>query len=104
MHLVFFYDNALCYAYEYILSFKHIVYKTWSTDIRDESTFAAVVNEVAKIVGESGLDILINNAGILLPKNKNNSIDDIKKDDMMETYKINAVAPLLLTRVKNLYL
>ncbi|XP_054165660.1 C-factor-like [Oppia nitens] len=60
-------------------------------------SFAAsggVSDQIRQIVGSSGLDTLINNAGILIPK----MLDTITANDMIENFEINTVSPLMLTK------
>ena len=55
-----------------------------------------VVDKVKNIVGEeNGLNLLINNAG-LLPSLK--TLHELTPDTMIEAYKTNCVAPVFLTR------
>ncbi|KAF6206158.1 hypothetical protein GE061_017383, partial [Apolygus lucorum] len=55
-------------------------------------TFAAQVGEVLK---DNGLDLLINNAGIAGSFRR---IGLIKSGELMETYVVNTIAPIMLTK------
>lgn len=44
---------------------------------------------------DEGLNVLLNNAGVYLEKGK----PEASRDDMMNTFEINSVAPIMLTRV-----
>lgn len=63
-------------------------------EVRDYDKYEKVVDEVKKAVGSEGLNLLINNAGIHIKAD----FHDAKRDDMMEVYEVNVVAPLMLTR------
>lgn len=68
--------------------------KILELEVRDYDKYEKVVDEVTKSVGHDGLNLLINNAGIHIKSD----FHDAKRDDMMEVYEVNVVAPLLLTR------
>lgn len=68
--------------------------KILELEVRDYDKYEKVVAEVSKAVGSNGLNLLINNAGIHIKAD----FHDAKRDDMMEVYEVNVVAPLLLTR------
>ncbi|XP_037040761.1 C-factor-like [Bradysia coprophila] len=67
------------------------IYKLDTTDLDALPNFA---NRVDELVDENGLDVLINNAGAYLKV----SLLEGSSDDLMENFKINAVAPFMLTR------
>ena len=58
------------------------------------SCFPEFVKQVEAIVGDQGLDTLINNAGICLFK----LLDEVTAEDMMNVFEVNSVAPLMLTK------
>ena len=65
-------------------------------EVTDWDKHAEVADEVEKIVGaENGLNLLINNAGVLLNLK---ALDEITPDTMLDAYKTNCVAPIFLTR------
>ena len=65
-------------------------------DVTHWSEHAKVVDYVEKIVGaDQGLNLLINNAGVL-PSLK--TLEDVTPDVMIQAYQTNCVAPLFLTR------
>ncbi|KAF8355385.1 hypothetical protein PRIPAC_97008 [Pristionchus pacificus] len=61
--------------------------------VNDESIAKAAAT-VAGIVGENGLDFLVNNAGIF---NKGKLSDDFSRAHVMEQLEVNTVAPLMIT-------
>lgn len=63
-------------------------------DTTDFSALPNLANKIDELVGDTGLDVLINNAGVYLHV----SLLEGTTDDMMENFKINAVAPLMITR------
>ncbi|GMT07780.1 hypothetical protein PENTCL1PPCAC_29954, partial [Pristionchus entomophagus] len=63
-------------------------------EVVDEESITQAVTKVAEIVGENGLDFLVNNAGIF---NKTRLADDFPKALVMEQMEVNTVAPLLVT-------
>lgn len=68
--------------------------KVLELDVKDYDKYQTLVEEVTKTVGSDGLNLLINNAGIHIKAD----FHEAKRDDMLEVYEVNVVAPLLLTR------
>lgn len=66
----------------------------YKLDTTDFDALPSFVNKVDELVGDNGLDILINNAGAFLKV----SLLEGSSDDVMENFKINAVAPFMMTR------
>ena len=63
-------------------------------DVKDYSKYDQAYEQIEKIVGDKGLDLLINNAGIALRGN----LDVVTPQDMLENFEVNAVAPLMFSR------
>ncbi|XP_015787322.1 uncharacterized protein LOC107364484 [Tetranychus urticae] len=63
-------------------------------DVIDYNSHDAFYAEVEKIVGNSGLDILINNAGIGIVT----PLDEVTPEEFMKNYEVNAVGPYVLAR------
>ncbi|CAG2121673.1 unnamed protein product, partial [Medioppia subpectinata] len=63
-------------------------------DGTDYKSFDGFAKQVADIVGDRGLDTLINNAGIFITKR----LDDVTADNMVTNFQVNSVAPLMLTK------
>ena len=64
-------------------------------DVTDSNSFEAVVKNVQDIAGDDGLNLLINNAAC----NNFQNYDDVTEDGMMEIFRSNTVAPLMLSKV-----
>lgn len=67
------------------------IYKFDTTDFDSLPNFTSKIEE---LVGDNGLDVVINNAGAYLKV----SLLEGSSDDIMENFKINAVAPFMITR------
>ncbi|XP_074406984.1 C-signal-like [Zonotrichia albicollis] len=61
-------------------------------EVSDPASIKAAAAKVGEHLGGSGLNLLINNAGVLKAK----SLDDEMLQDMTETYTTNTVGPLLM--------
>ncbi|GMT06555.1 hypothetical protein PENTCL1PPCAC_28730 [Pristionchus entomophagus] len=64
-------------------------------EVVNEDSIANAVKKVSEIVGENGLDFLINNAGIgdaMTPLN-----GELSKAKIASVYEVNAIAPLLIS-------
>lgn len=64
-------------------------------DVDDTNSFSQVVDQVDKVLGDSGLNLLINNSG-LLPQNRD--LQAVTPEDMVAAFRTNCVAPLFLAR------
>ena len=65
-------------------------------DVTNTSEYASLVKTVETTLDGEGLNVLINNAGI----GGRVHLEGATEDVMVEFYKINAVAPLLLVQVR----
>ncbi|XP_033014830.1 short-chain dehydrogenase/reductase family 9C member 7-like [Lacerta agilis] len=65
-------------------------------DVVSENSIKETVKKVEDIVGEKGLNCLINNAGI----NVFGSLEDVTMEAMLTTFKTNTVAQLMLSKVR----
>jgi len=63
--------------------------------VTDHDAYEQVVKRVADVVGEEGLNLLINNAGVL-PQNRD--IQAVTPQDMRDAFETNCIAPLFLSR------
>lgn len=93
-------EFALWNSWPKIKNFKHDFFSL--TDVKDTESFPDLQQQIASVVGDCGLNLLINNAGIMYP----DSLDKVTKETMMDNFEVNAVSPLLLTKVsflKNKY-
>lgn len=64
-------------------------------EITNYESFPKIASDIQEIVGEDGLNLLINNAGIL-PMQR--YLEDAQIETMMEAFQVNCVAPMFLTR------
>uniref|UniRef100_A0A1B6LM00 Short-chain dehydrogenase n=1 Tax=Graphocephala atropunctata TaxID=36148 RepID=A0A1B6LM00_9HEMI len=65
-------------------------------DITKFDSFKEFSEKVSKIVGDHGLNVLLNNAGILL--DRESKLETVSADSMITQYVSNAVAPVILTQ------
>lgn len=70
----------------------HVVF---ASDVIRHDTYEAVAAQVSSIVGADGLTLLINNAGLFPPETCG---DLICTERMAETYLVNTISPLVLTK------
>jgi len=63
-------------------------------DVKDYASYDQFYNQVSSIVGDKGLNWLINNAGILVPVN----FETATPEQMIENFEVNAVTPLMVSR------
>ncbi|KAK6618650.1 hypothetical protein RUM43_013041 [Polyplax serrata] len=64
-------------------------------DVNKVETFPRLVERVTSIVGSSGLNVLINNAGIV---SKKSNLEDVIYDEYLNVLHTNTVAPVFLTQ------
>jgi len=67
-------------------------------DVRDTEKYADVVAKVDEITGGEGINLLINNAGVLTSNPPQNSIFALEKDNLLYHLEVNTVAPIMLTK------
>jgi len=63
--------------------------------VTDHDVYEQVVQQVGDVVGDEGLNILINNAGVL-PQNRDLQV--VTPQDMRDAFETNCIAPLFLSR------
>ena len=61
---------------------------------KNYASFEKFADQVAAIVGDKGLSLLINNAGIMLKT----TIDNVTPEAMIENFEVNTVGPLMLSQ------
>jgi len=66
-----------------------------STDVVNTLEYPALVKTVETTLNGEGLNLLINNAGLYVQC----GLNDVTQDVIMEHFRVNAVAPLLLVQV-----
>ncbi|KAJ3644137.1 hypothetical protein Zmor_026809 [Zophobas morio] len=64
-------------------------------DVRDFDQYDAFSKKVESIVGQDGLNVLFNNAGV---SSKFTRIQLVKHEQMLEAFKVNTIAPVMLTK------
>jgi len=64
-------------------------------EVTNTGSYPDIVNQVDAVVGDAGLNLLINNSGVL-PQNRD--LHSVTPEDMMEAYMTNCVAPQFLAR------
>ena len=67
-------------------------------DVTDYEHLSELVKEVEDVTEGQGLNLLINNAGIL----KKCSLDELTPEKMREVFETNTIAPLMITKVYSL--
>ncbi|XP_035710477.1 C-factor [Folsomia candida] len=78
------------------LSQIHPCIKPVLMDVSNLETFASVVKQIDAEMGNSGLDVLINNAGFFIKENQ--SLDSITKNLVLEYLQVNTFGPLFVTQ------
>jgi NAD(P)-dependent dehydrogenase (short-subunit alcohol dehydrogenase family) len=63
-------------------------------DVNDFEGFSQVISEVDRKLEGRGLDLLLNNAGIV----DRSTLDEVTAERMINVYKTNTVAPLMLAK------
>ncbi|KAJ0180266.1 hypothetical protein K1T71_003670 [Dendrolimus kikuchii] len=64
-------------------------------DVTNTSNFGNLTDQIAKLVGENGLNLLINNAGVTTKFTKLNLV---KTEQLIDNLTVNTVAPIMLTK------
>ncbi|XP_070538615.1 uncharacterized protein [Ptychodera flava] len=64
-------------------------------DVEDATTIESAALQMEQILDGSGLNLLINNAGI---SRSEQNIDDVEEETMISIYRVNTVGPLLVTK------
>lgn len=70
------------------------------SDVTKFDSFKEFSEKVSHIVGEQGLNVLYNNAGILL--DKDGTVEMVTPQLLTEQFVANTVAPIMLTQVWHL--
>jgi len=63
--------------------------------VTDHEVYDEVVKKVSDVVGDEGLNLLINNAGVL-PQNRD--LQAVTPQDMRDAFETNCIAPLFLSK------
>ena len=65
-------------------------------DVTDSRAFPDLVSRLDTLVGDSGLNLLINNAGY--KESDLRDLETVTEEQMVKHFRVNCIAPLLLTR------
>nr|WBW70137.1 venom protein [Lampona murina] len=68
--------------------------KVLTLDVKDVASFPNIRQQISSEVGDVGLNLLINNAGIMF----GDTLDKVSKETMMENFEVNVVSPLLFAK------
>lgn len=68
-------------------------------DVQKPETFHPVIEKIKSILGDAGLDVLINNAGVF--RSESQSLENISKDLILEFLEVNTFGPLFVTQVNS---
>ena len=85
------------------LAAKHSNLHLLEFDVTNASQLAAISSKVEEKLGDAGLNLLINNAGIYDTKGsaygtKTTSLEEITAETMMKVYETNTIAPLMIAK------
>eukprot|EP00057_Strongylocentrotus_purpuratus_P021024 XP_011675498.1 PREDICTED: uncharacterized oxidoreductase C663.06c isoform X1 [Strongylocentrotus purpuratus] len=72
----------------------HTNVKVLELDVQNESTYGPAVETVSNLVGEAGLNVLFNNAGIYSTE----SCETVSRDLLTNIFDINVIGPMRLTQ------
>ncbi|XP_052130469.1 C-factor [Frankliniella occidentalis] len=78
------------------LAKKYSNLKIMKLDVLDFDSYEGVAKTISEIVGNKGLNVLINNAGII--RGRKGSLSLVNAQDMIDVYCTNTVAPILLIK------
>jgi short-subunit dehydrogenase len=68
------------------------------SDLKNTDEYSRIVKKVKDNVGDNGLTVLLNNAGV---STKFTRLPLVKKEQLFESLTINTIAPILLAKVIN---
>lgn len=63
-------------------------------DVTKEDEITSAVNNITEVVGDQGLNCLINNAGVL----KRDDLDSVSAELLTATYAVNTIGPAMVTK------
>ncbi|XP_020378245.1 C-factor-like [Rhincodon typus] len=69
--------------------------KVLKLDVDDFGSIQECAAQIEKILGNNGLNLLINNAGV----NYGGALNEITPESMMNSYRTNVVGPMMVTKV-----
>jgi short-subunit dehydrogenase involved in D-alanine esterification of teichoic acids len=80
------------------LSSENPCIKLLEIELKNFDKYPEIAKQVEAVVKDEGLTCLFNNAGIS-PRASFHGIPRLKVSELMETFEVNCVAPLMLTKV-----
>jgi NAD(P)-dependent dehydrogenase (short-subunit alcohol dehydrogenase family) len=63
-------------------------------EVKDYASYGNLVQQVSDVIGDSGLDVLVNNAGVYHKVDIENGGPEL----LVDNFEVNAVTPLMITR------
>lgn len=75
----------------------HPSVKLVELDVTNDATIETAVKQVASVVGEDGLNVVINNAGIIGIFERG-PLDKITRKDLLEVFDVNSAGALMVTQ------
>nr|XP_056718666.1 C-factor-like [Euleptes europaea] len=76
------------------LACKHPNLVILKLEVTDEESIKATAKEVEAHLAGKGLNLLINNAGVMPPS----TLESLTQEDMLSVYKINLIGPMMITK------
>lgn len=71
--------------------------KILEIELKKYDQYPEIIKQVEEVVQGEGLNVLFNNAGIS-PRSSFHGIPKLKVSELMDTFEVNCVAPLMLTK------
>jgi NAD(P)-dependent dehydrogenase (short-subunit alcohol dehydrogenase family) len=66
-------------------------------DLKDFDKYGEIVKQVEEVTGSDGLNVLFNSAGVS-PRSSFLGLRALKASELLDTFSVNCVAPLMLTK------
>ncbi|KAJ8043695.1 hypothetical protein HOLleu_10900 [Holothuria leucospilota] len=87
-------DKAEDYS---VTLFCHFFYFLMFSDVTSDATIETAVKQVSSVVGDNGLNVVINNAGIIGGRERN-SLDKLSRKGLLEVFDVNAAGALMVVQ------
>ncbi|XP_002740202.1 C-signal-like [Saccoglossus kowalevskii] len=94
---------ACCRSPENAVELKNLVsenpsLKVIKLELEDYTSIEEAGKQVEQVVGENGLNVLINNAGYFGVSEMNEKLEDVTPESLTKHFNINAIGPLMVTK------